>query len=47
MRVAVVSPEKEIWSGEAELVLARTLDGDIGVMEGHIPLLGVRGPATT
>ncbi|HEX4430521.1 MAG TPA: F0F1 ATP synthase subunit epsilon [Frankiaceae bacterium] len=41
MRVAVVSPEKEIWSGEAELVLARTLDGDIGVMPGHIPLLGV------
>jgi F-type H+-transporting ATPase subunit epsilon len=41
MRVAVVSPEKEIWSGEAELVVARTLDGEIGVLPGHIPLLGV------
>jgi F-type H+-transporting ATPase subunit epsilon len=41
MRVAVVSPEKEIWSGEAELVVARTLDGEIGVLPVHIPLLGV------
>jgi F-type H+-transporting ATPase subunit epsilon len=41
MRVAVVSPEHEVWSGEAELVVARTLDGEIGVLPGHIPLLGV------
>ncbi len=41
MRVAVVSPEREIWTGEAEMVIARTLDGEIGVLEGHIPLLGV------
>jgi F-type H+-transporting ATPase subunit epsilon len=41
MRVAVVSPEQEIWSGEATMVIARTLDGELGVMEGHIPLLGV------
>jgi F-type H+-transporting ATPase subunit epsilon len=41
MRVAVVSPESEIWSGEAEMVIARTLDGEIGVLEGHVPLLGV------
>ncbi len=41
MRVAVVSPEQEVWSGEAEMVSARTLDGEIGVLEGHVPLLGV------
>lgn len=41
MRVAVVSPEQEVWSGEAELVIARTLEGEIGVLPGHIPLLGV------
>lgn len=41
IRVAVVSPEAEVWSGEAELVIARTLDGEIGVMAGHVPLLGV------
>jgi F-type H+-transporting ATPase subunit epsilon len=41
MRVAVVSPEQEVWSGEADMVSARTLDGEIGVLEGHVPLLGV------
>ena len=41
MRVAVVSPEHQVWSGEAEMVVARTLDGEIGVLEGHVPLLGV------
>jgi len=41
MRVAVVSPEAEVWSGEAEMVVARTLDGEIGVLPNHIPLLGV------
>jgi F-type H+-transporting ATPase subunit epsilon len=41
MRVAVVSPEQLVWEGEAEMVIARTLDGEIGVLEGHVPLLGV------
>ena len=41
IRVAVVSPEQEVWSGEAEMVIARTLDGEIGVLQGHVPLLGV------
>ena len=41
MRVAVVSPEDEVWTGEADMVIARTPDGEIGVLAGHIPLLGV------
>jgi F-type H+-transporting ATPase subunit epsilon len=41
MRVAVVSPEDEVWTGEADMVIARTPDGEIGVLTGHIPLLGV------
>jgi F-type H+-transporting ATPase subunit epsilon len=41
MRVAVVSPESEVWSGEADMVIARTPDGEIGVLAGHTPLLGV------
>jgi F-type H+-transporting ATPase subunit epsilon len=41
MRVGLVSPEREIWSGEADAVFARTLDGELGVLPGHIPLLGV------
>ena len=41
LRVEFVSPEKRVWSGEATLVSARTLDGDLGILPGHTPLLGV------
>jgi F-type H+-transporting ATPase subunit epsilon len=41
MHVELVTPEGEIWSGNAELVIAKTLDGDIGVMTGHSPVLGI------
>jgi F-type H+-transporting ATPase subunit epsilon len=45
MQVALVSPEREVWSGEAELVIARTVEGDIGILPRHIPLLGVLAEA--
>jgi F-type H+-transporting ATPase subunit epsilon len=38
-RVDVVSPEAVVWSGEAELVTARTTEGDIGIMAGHEPTM--------
>lgn len=41
MRVGLVSPERELWTGEATVVFARTLNGELGVQPGHIPLLGV------
>jgi F-type H+-transporting ATPase subunit epsilon len=41
MRVGLVSPERELWAGEAEMVLARTTEGELGILAGHIPLLGV------
>jgi F-type H+-transporting ATPase subunit epsilon len=47
MRVAIVSPEREVWSGEGDMVIARTVDGEIGVQPGHIPLLGVLVPGGT
>ena len=39
--VAVVDPEKELWSGEADFVVARSEDGEIGILPGHAPFLGV------
>ncbi len=39
--VEVVSPDKRVWSGEATMVSARTLEGDIGILPDHAPLLGV------
>ena len=41
LRVQVVSAEKEVWSGEAGIVVARTTDGEIGVLTGHQPTLAV------
>jgi len=38
--VELVSVEREVWSGEATSVSARTTVGDIGILPGHIPLLG-------
>ena len=41
LQVALVAPEGEIWSGEARQIIAKTLDGDIGVLSGHTPVLGI------
>lgn len=39
MRVELVAIEREVWSGMAKSVIARTVEGDIGVLPGHAPLL--------
>lgn len=39
IQVNLVAVERELWSGTAQMVVARTVDGDIGVMAGHAPLL--------
>lgn len=44
MQVDLVSVERPIWSGEATAVYARTIDGEIGILAGHSPLLGALAP---
>ncbi|GAA2294118.1 MULTISPECIES: F0F1 ATP synthase subunit epsilon [Streptomyces] len=48
LHVELVAADRSVWSGAATLVIARTTSGDIGVMPGHQPLLGVleSGPVT-
>jgi F-type H+-transporting ATPase subunit epsilon len=41
MQVQLVAPDRMVWSGEAEFVLARTVDGELGILPRHAPLLGV------
>jgi F-type H+-transporting ATPase subunit epsilon len=41
LTVELVSAERRVWSGEANFVVARTLDGELGILPGHISLLGV------
>ncbi len=44
MQVEVVSADAEIWSGEAVSIVARTVEGDIGILAGHEPVLAVLVP---
>jgi F-type H+-transporting ATPase subunit epsilon len=41
LHVELVAADRKIWSGEARMVIARTLDGEIGILPGHVPVLGV------
>jgi F-type H+-transporting ATPase subunit epsilon len=40
LRVELVAVEQKVWTGEAEMVIARTTEGELGVLPGHAPLLG-------
>jgi len=39
--VSVVSADQQIWSGAASMVVARTTEGEIGILPGHQPLLAI------
>jgi len=41
LSVELVEPEGELWAGNAEMVIARTLDGEIGVLTNHAPVIGI------
>jgi len=41
LTVELVAADRKVWSGEATNVVARTTDGEIGILPGHAPLLGV------
>jgi len=46
LRAALVVPDRELWSGEASIVIAKTTEGDIGVLTGHSPVFGVLAEAS-
>ncbi|HEX7463591.1 MAG TPA: ATP synthase F1 subunit epsilon [Actinomycetota bacterium] len=39
LEVRIVTPERQVWSGQALMVVARGVDGEIGILPGHAPLL--------
>lgn len=41
MRVDLVSAEKSVWSGQAKQVIAKTVEGEIGILAHHEPLLAI------
>jgi len=46
VHAALVIPDRELWSGEARIVIAKTSEGDIGVLTGHAPVFGVLAEAS-
>jgi F-type H+-transporting ATPase subunit epsilon len=40
LHVDVVSVEQKVWSGDADMLVARTTEGELGILAGHAPLLG-------
>jgi F-type H+-transporting ATPase subunit epsilon len=46
LRVTLVVPEGEVWAGTADRVVAKTIDGDIGILGGHTPVLGILAPGS-
>ena len=43
LKVSLVSADQEVWSGEAKQIIARTTEGEIGILAGHEPLLAILG----
>jgi F-type H+-transporting ATPase subunit epsilon len=41
VQVELVVPDGQVWSGNARMVIAKTLDGDIGILGSHPPVLGI------
>jgi F-type H+-transporting ATPase subunit epsilon len=39
LELHLVTPEREVWTGEADFVLARSVAGDLGILPGHEPTL--------
>ena len=37
--VHLVTPEREVWAGPAQMVIAHGTDGMVGILTGHAPLL--------
>ena len=42
--VEIVSPERELWAGEGDMVIAKTVEGEIGIQPGHTPVLALLAP---
>jgi len=41
LHVELVAADRLVWSGEAKMVIARTTEGDIGILPNHAPVLSL------
>ncbi|MEY9935110.1 F-type H+-transporting ATPase subunit epsilon [Catenulispora sp. GP43] len=45
LNVSLVAADRKVWQGTAEMVIARTTEGDTGVLPGHQPILSILAPS--
>lgn len=43
MRVTVIAPERSVFDGDAEAVVAPAFDGNVGVLPRHAPFMTLLG----
>ena len=43
LTVSVVSPERTLYEGEAESIVAPAFDGQVGILTNHAPMLTLLG----
>ena len=46
LHVELLMPDRSLWSGEAGMVIAKTIDGDIGILTGRAPVFGILSPGS-
>lgn len=46
LHVSVISPERILYEGDAESVVAPAFDGEVGILTGHAPMLTLLGNGT-
>ena len=46
LHVELLMPDRTLWTGEAGMVIAKTMDGDIGILSGHSPVFGILSPGS-
>ena len=46
LHVELLMPDRALWSGEAGMVIAKTIDGDMGILPGHAPVFGILSPGS-
>ena len=46
LTVSVISPDRTVFEGQADMVVAPAWDGERGILRGHAPLLALLGDGT-
>jgi len=41
LHVELVAADRKVWEGDVKQVSARSVDGELGILAGHTPLLGI------